>query len=167
MDGTARCISCFRAERRRGGDVVAVTMPGGGRRPAIPAELAAWRTLRRVKAGELGPPVAACAACAQPMFGVEGSLPPLARWEIPLAGGAIAVGPDGVVIGADDAEAEKRIEEHFREALVEKVPPAAMGFALVLLVMVGGIGAILGACECPTMAIAMAAGGAGMAGRKR
>ena len=76
--GTARCGCCFRLESRVGDEVVAVTMAGGGRRPPIPGDLAAWPTLRAP--GPDGPAVAACSACGQPMFCVEGTLPPLARW---------------------------------------------------------------------------------------
>lgn len=168
MDGTARCVSCFRTERRRGAEVVEVTMPGGGRQPAIPAELAAWRTLRRVKDGELGPPVAACAACGQPMFAVDGELPPLPRWTFQLPDGAIEVGSDGRAIDVDDDEADRRIEEQHRPALEEKPTAGQVGFALVLLAAVAGIGAILGACECPSAAMAVAgtAGASAMRGSR-
>jgi hypothetical protein len=167
MDGTARCICCFRVERRRDAAVVEVTQPGGARRPPIPGDLAVWRTLRRVKAGELASPVAMCSACGQPMFLVEGELPPVPRWEIPLPDGVVAVGPDGRVLDADDAEADARIEAHHRPAVEDAPTAGQLGFAFLLVAAVVGIGAVVGACECPTVALAVAAGGAGAAGRSR
>jgi hypothetical protein len=88
------------------------------------------------------------------MFAVAGELPALARWEIPLPEGPIAVGPDGIAIGVDDAEADRRIEDHHRPALEARAPVGETGFAIVMLV--AAIGAIVGVCECPSMAIAVA-----------
>jgi hypothetical protein len=169
MEGTARCISCFRIERRRGAEVVEVTMAGGGRRPAIPGELAAWRTFRRVKAGELGPAVAVCAACGQPMFATEGQLPALPRWEFQLPDGPVAVGPDGRVIDGDDEAADEKVEAHHKAALdaQEQLPAGQVGFALVLLAAVMAIGGIIGMCECPSMAVIAAGTAAASGARKR
>lgn len=165
MTGTARCGCCFRLEDRENDAVLAVRMAGGGRRPPIPGDLAAWRTLRNP--GTNGPAVAACPACGQPMFCVDGELPALPRWEIVVADGPIAVGPDGHAIDLDDADADRRAEDHHREALTEKLTNGQVGFALILLAAVTTIGAVVGACECPTMAIALALPMATRAARRR
>ena len=160
MEGTARCSCCFRAERRRDGEVLAVTMAGGARKPDVPADLAAWRALRRIADGELGPPVAICSACGQPMCRVDGELPPLPVWRIALGDGAIEVGPDGRPIGVDPDEADRRIEDHYRPVVEElaKPTPGQLGFGIVMFAVMLGIGAVVGACECPTFALGLTAG---------
>jgi hypothetical protein len=168
MEGTAKCSCCFRLERRRGAEVLEVLMAGGARQPEVPAPLALWRALRRVAAGELAAPVAVCEACGQPMALVEGELAPLERWEIRLGDEVIAVGPDGKPLEVDEAEAERRIEDHFRPQLVDpNAGPVALGLSLVLLTVAMGMAGIIGACECPSLAMTMAAGGAAAAGRSR
>ncbi len=141
-------------------------MPGGARLPSIPKELAAWRTLRRVKAGELGPPVAACSACGQPMFCTEGELPPIERWEFPLPEGSVFVGADGCSIEADDDEVDRKVEEHYRPVQAETEAAGAVGFALVLLAMSAMLATCLGAFECPSMATAAVISGVAVGGRK-
>lgn len=154
MDGTARCLTCFRVEEWRGGALVGVPQPGGGRRAPVDANLAAWRTLRRVRAGELGPPVGKCPACEQPMFADRGAtLAPVGRWAIAMPDAPVWVGPDGRVLDGDDDDADKRIEAHY-EAIKPKVTAGEVGFGLVLLATVATLGAFLGVCECPSMAIA-------------
>ncbi len=168
MDGVARCISCLRRERRHDHDVVEVEMAGGARKPTLPPELAAWRTLRQVKAGELPAPAAVCAACGQPMFTVEGELPPLAEWVFALPDGPIVVGPDGVARDADDAEADQKIEAHHKPSITPPNGASAIVLASMLAIVALGFGGLISLCDCPGVALTLAApAGAALAGRAR
>lgn len=168
MDGVARCVSCFRRERRHDHEVVAVEMSGGARQPGVPSDLAAWRTLRRVKSEGLELPVAVCAACGQPMFAVEGALPPLAEWVFKLPDGDIVLRGDGSVVDVDEAEADRRVEDHHRAAVEKKESTSAVVLALGLLFVSLGLGGIISVCDCPSFAIAVAApAGARLAKRSR
>lgn len=108
-----RCASCFRTERWVRDSVKAlcleVVIEGGDRRPAVAPPLAAWRTLRRSRAGEIGPVVGRCPACGQPMIASDTSIPSLDTWDLETPGGTVRVGaaivgPDGPMTD-DDAEA--------------------------------------------------------------
>jgi hypothetical protein len=156
MAGLARCSTCFRVERREGDAVLEVVMPGGGRKPALPADLAAWRAWRDVKDGFTEAPVARCESCGQPMFKTEGELPAMQRWEFTLPDGVIAVGGNGVVLDGDDAAADQRIEAFYQDKHEPKLTNGQFGFALVLAVLGFAIAAVVGVCECPTMAMAVA-----------
>lgn len=164
MDGTTRCGTCFRSERVRDG-VPEVLIPGGGRRPDVPADLAIWRTYRRVAAGEIDAPVARCAACGQPAFGVEGALPAIG-WTISLPDGDVPIGPDGHVIDGDDADADRRIEDHHRAATEWRPTKGELGFALVASLLGAGLAAMIGLIDCPSVAIGLAAAAAAPAATK-
>lgn len=168
MDGTARCISCLRRERRHDQVVVEVEMAGGARKPSLPGELAAWRTFARVRSGELGPPVAVCAACGQPMFAVEGALPPLAEWVFALPDGPIVVGPDGLPVDVPLEDADQRIEAHHTPAITPPNGKAAILLASMLFIVSLGFGGLISLCDCPGVALTIAApAGAALAGRAR
>lgn len=157
MDGVARCVSCFRRERRQDDRVVAVELAGGSRQPDVPGPLAAWRTLRRVSTGEVAPPVAVCAACGQPMVCVDGELPTLTEWRFTLPDGELVIGPDGHVRDVDEAEADRRVEEHHRPALEAGNTAGAVGLSLGLMVVAMGFGGLISLCDCPGVALTVAA----------
>jgi hypothetical protein len=154
VPGVARCATCLRVERHDGCGDVRVVEPGGSRRPDVPGPLAAWRTLRRVKAGDLGPPVAAC-GCGQPMFLVDGDLPALPSFDLVLPGETVRVGPDGRAIGDDDVAVERRIETAFAKELDVRATAGQIGFALALLAIALFLAPFIGVCEIPTIAITM------------
>lgn len=151
---TIRCHCCHRVERwhgeappgRAAPDRVEVVVPGGERRPREAAPLTAWRLLRRVRQGELGPVVGACEACGQPLVANDTTFPPMDPWEIatpagPLLVGREITGPDGPI---GEVEAERWLEaqfpkapwtEHFRGSLplVMLLPLTAVVFVVFVL----------------------------------
>ena len=161
MHGTARCETCFRTERREDLTVIDVPTLGGVRRPALPAGLAAWRTLRASER----PPVAVCDGCGQPMFCVDGELPAMPRWEIVLPDGVVALGPDGRAIDDDDDAANRRVEAHFQAELDRREPPTQVALAVFMFAFFATIAGIIGLCDCSSVA-AVAAGGAMAAGSR-
>lgn len=100
------------------------------RRPEHAPERAAWEILLAVHRGALGPVVAACPACGQPMCAETDSLPTL-EWVLQTPEGPLAVhrhglrGPQGPI---DWAEAERLVNKHFPEPsnLKDWVGPRAL-----------------------------------------
>jgi len=102
-DGVVHCPSCYRRERWEDGTQI-VESAGGSRKPTVPPELAAWRTVFAAHRGQTPPVVCACAGCEQPMIG-EGT--PIS-WTIHTPQGDLHIdggftGPDGPMSEADAA----------------------------------------------------------------
>jgi hypothetical protein len=111
------------------------------------------------------------------MFCIDGDLPAMPRWEVALPDGVVALGPDGRVIGADDAgdddagddDANRRVEAHFQAELDQREPPTQLAMAMFMFTFFAMIAGVIGLCDCSSVA-AVAAGGAMAAsarGRRR
>lgn len=85
---TVRCVGCFR-EEQWDADGHHVRIPGGQRRPAEAAPLAAWRIVARSLGGELGTVVGECAACGLPLTAERGSALAPWSWRFDLPDGAV------------------------------------------------------------------------------
>ncbi len=81
-----RCPNCFREEK--GGSVL---QAGGGRRPVVVAELAAWRVFYAAMQGQTGPVTVPCVACGLPMVQLDGQ-GDSHFWPIATAAGTVVPG---------------------------------------------------------------------------
>lgn len=111
-----RCATCHREERWEGADR-AVVLPGGARRPDVPAPLAAWQVLRESFAGRADPVVGACPSCAQPLLAAGGRAVP---FTVSTPKGDVVVardiqGPAGVL---DEAAADAFIRSQYPASLL-------------------------------------------------
>lgn len=118
-----QCRCCHRDERWSAGPdgkpSIEVAIPGGERRAAIP-QVDAWMTLRASRERTIGPIVAVCAGCGQPMSASDGAFPALPSWTIrardgDLIVGAEITGPQGIV---DAPTAEQWLLAQYRASLV-------------------------------------------------
>lgn len=115
---TIRCGTCFREELWDGSQRT-VVHEGGTRRPAEAAPLAAWRVLRSARDTQIGPIVAVCPACGQPMTASNRDFPAI-PWTLVTPKGTLVVdskihGPDGEL---SDAAAEAWLEAQLGAPLV-------------------------------------------------
>lgn len=136
-DVEVTCRTCHRTERwRDGGAVREVVVIGGGRRPTVHPDLAAWELLLEVHHGQSAPVVAACPACDQPMVGAGPSIP----WTVHTPEGDLEVqdhtlrGPTGSLSWAD---ADALVRRHHEDGLpwADYVGPKALmqGSAVALM----------------------------------
>ncbi len=142
-----RCATCFREERWDGA-TVKVLQPGGARRPAVPAPLAAWDALRAGHAA--GKLARGRCRCGQPLLDDgEAGHPPIG-WSIPLPDGdtlELPPGLEGVDLDTTTAYLERLYPRRSRQ------PPHLVLFQLATLtpVVAGIIGAWLLAAITLTM----------------
>lgn len=138
---SVRCRVCHR-EERWSGEAREVVVEGGARRPRTHPELAAWRTLVASHTGQLGPVVAACAACGQPM--VADQEVAAIEWQIRTPEGSVCVkrhglrGPQGPL---DWAEATALVERHYPEewGVADYVGPGALARSGLVLLMLAPV----------------------------
>ena len=125
------CPCCHRSEHWSGSNHQ-VDMEGGHRQPAGHPHIAAWNTLRRSLAGEIGRVVGACVACGQPLVTTSNQAN-LYTWTFPMADGEYAVaggieGPDGPV--SPEAFQQRIMDEFYEE---EEFEPAHTLFSMTVL----------------------------------
>ena len=113
---TVDCGSCHRRERWASGRVD-VILPGGQRRPTVHPTWNAWRILKRVRHGDLGPVVGACSACGQPLV-ASGPALALPEWMLETPLGNVAVGaeledPNGTM---SEEDVDRFLEGQFRQS---------------------------------------------------
>lgn len=132
MSWEVHCPSCHRRERWLP-DGPLLEQEGGQRQPKGGPELAAWRTIRRSREGELGPVVGRCSACEQPLIATDSACPERAAWTFKTPTGDYTVngeilGPDGVI----SAEAlETYLSQTYRETV--EADPAQTIFTMMVL----------------------------------
>lgn len=142
-------------------------LAGGARRAAEAPALAAWRILRRSRQGELGPVVAACSRCSQPMVAPVGSaLPAVEEWRLSTPAGDLVLGerlvlPDGTEVGPEAAE--RWLERELHEGLAwDQLPGAVLrGMSCSLVALLIGTVWIMAALFVTGFLWSFAQGGPG------
>jgi hypothetical protein len=123
-------------------EVVEVIQVGGSRQPTTHPTLAAWRTWRASRVGELGPVVGACPACAQPLIADGPGLPAAPPWTLESAAGPFTVsaaallGPSGQPVA--DAFVEATLDRELRARFTDQLDSSLI-FAGFLLMIFGAV----------------------------
>lgn len=105
---TAHCPTCHYRARwdTDRGEAVEVLQVGGSRRPAVPEALAVWRIWRASRAGQTGPVVASCPACALPLLTNNASAPIDAPHTLTTPLGLVQIGADTLTLDGEPTHAD-------------------------------------------------------------
>lgn len=108
MMTSAHCPTChYRARWDTDlGAAVEVLQVGGSRQPAVPEALAAWRIWRASRAGQTGPVVASCPACALPLLADDASAPTDAPHTLTTPLGRVQIGADTLTLDGEPTDAD-------------------------------------------------------------